>query len=93
MAKYKDFVNCVQRLSDGACIPKIDGNRDWEEYKTFDTTETLPADIVVPMPKDQKMDLEISSSTLLPSLLQELADRFGVPKVALFASIKSKVKP
>lgn len=28
-------INSVKRLSDGACIPFADGNRDYEEYKQW----------------------------------------------------------
>jgi hypothetical protein len=39
-------VQCIKRLSDGACIPFADGNIDYEEYKLWleEGNTPLPAD-------------------------------------------------
>jgi hypothetical protein len=51
MKTYKLMLDGVQRLSDRACIPSDERNRDWRAYQEWleSGNVSLPVDIVVPM--------------------------------------------
>jgi len=85
MSKYK-FMNVensmLKRLSDGACIPVCDGNRDYLEYLASGET---PA----PWKTDEELAAEAATAAMnearrsavqarLESLIAELNEKYGI---------------
>lgn len=64
----------IKRLSDGACIPESEGNRDWQEYQLWLAEGNTPEPVDQPTIEEQRAELKSVRDTSLNALTHDFGD-------------------
>lgn len=69
----KDSIS-VKRLSDSACIPKSDENRDWNEYQLWLAEGNTPEPVPAPTLEEQRAALKAQRDSALSAMVHDFGD-------------------
>ena len=94
MAEYQLTRIGVQRESDGANIPASPKNRDWREYRAWETAGGVPdpTPAVVKPPIGDVVEDGITKDPVMIALIRRTAKAEGITERALLDQIRAEAR-